>query len=46
MLMGRSEDELWEDMGPVLRDLLDIEGNKVVTMTVDRPARRVRVEVE
>ena len=46
MLMGRSEDELWRDMDPVLRDLLDIEGDKVVTMTVDRPGRRVRVDVE
>jgi hypothetical protein len=39
MLMGRSEDELWRDMDPVLRDLLDIEGNKVATMTTDHPAR-------
>ena len=46
MLMGRSEDELWQDMDPVLRDLLDIEGDKVVAMTVDRPARHVRVDVE
>jgi hypothetical protein len=46
MLMGRSEDELWRDLGPVLRDLLDIEGDKVATMTIDRPARRVRVDVE
>ena len=46
MLMGRSEDELWRDMDPVLRDLLDIEGDKVVTMTIDRPGRRVRVDVE
>ena len=46
MLMGRSEDELWRDMDPVLRDLLDIEGDKVATMTVDRPAQRVRVDVE
>ena len=46
MLMGRSEDELWLDMDPILRDLLDIEGDKVATMAVDRPARRVRVDVE
>jgi hypothetical protein len=46
MLMGRSEDELWRDMGPVLRDLLDIEGEKVATMMIDRPGRRVRVDVE
>ena len=46
MLTGRSEDELWRDMDPVLRDLLDIEGDKVVTMTIDRPGRRVRVDVE
>jgi len=46
MLMGRSEDELWQDMDPVLRDLLDIEGDRVATMTVDPPARRVRVYVE
>jgi hypothetical protein len=46
MLMGGSEDELWRDMDPVLRDLLDMQGDKVVTMMVDRPARRVRVEVE
>ena len=46
MLMGRSEDELWRDMDPVLRDLLDIEGDKVATMTIDRPGRRVRVDVE
>jgi hypothetical protein len=46
MLMGRSEDELWRDMDPVLRDLLDIQGDKVVTMTIDRPGRRVRVDVE
>ena len=46
MLMGRSEDELWQDMDSVLRDLLDIEGDKVATVTVDRPARRVRVDVE
>jgi len=46
MLMGRSEDELWRDMDPVLRDLLDIQGDKVVTMTMDRPGRRVRVDVE
>ncbi len=46
MLMGRSEDELWRDMDPVLRDLFDIEGDKVATMTIDRPGRRVRVDVE
>ena len=46
MLMGRSEDELWRDMDPVLRDLFDIQGDKVVTMTMDRPGRRVRVDVE
>jgi hypothetical protein len=46
MLMGRSEDDLWRDMDPVLRDLLDIDGDKVVTMTIDRPGRRVRVDVE
>jgi hypothetical protein len=46
MLMGRSEDELWRDMEPVLRDLLDIQGDKVVTMTIDRPGRRVSVDVE
>ena len=46
MLMGRSEDELWRDMDPVLRDLLDIEGDKVATMTIDRPGRCVRVDVE
>ena len=46
MLVARSEDELWRDMDPVLRDLLDIEGDKVVTMTVDRPGRRVRVDIE
>jgi hypothetical protein len=46
MLMGRSEDELWRDMDPVLRDLLDIQGDTVATMTIDRPGRRVRVDVE
>ena len=46
MLMGRSEDELWRDMDPVLRDLLDIQGDKVATMTIDAPGRRVRVDVE
>ena len=46
MLMGRSEDELWRDMDPVLRDLFDMQGDKVVTMTIDRPGRRVRVDVE
>jgi hypothetical protein len=46
MVMGRSEDELWRDMDPVLRDLLDIDGDKVVTMTIDRSGRRVRVDVE
>ena len=46
MVMGRSEDELWRDMDPVLRDLLDIQGDKVVTMTIDRPGRRIRVDVE
>jgi hypothetical protein len=46
MLMGRSEDELWRDMDPVLRDLLDIQGDKVAAMTIDRPRRRVRVDVE
>jgi hypothetical protein len=46
MLMGRSEDELWRDMDPVLRDLLDIQGDKVVAMKTDRPGRRVRVDVE
>ena len=46
MVMGRSEDELWRDMGPVLRDLIDIEGDKVVTMTMDRPGRRVCVDVK
>ena len=46
MLVGRSEDELWRDMDPVLRDLLDIQGDKVATMTIDRPGRRVRVDVE
>ena len=46
MVMGRSEDELWRDIDPVLRDLLDIQGDKVVTMTIDRPGRRVCVDVE
>jgi hypothetical protein len=46
MLMGRSEDELWRDMDPVLRDLFDIQGDKVVTMTMDRSGRRVHVDVE
>lgn len=46
MLMGRSEDELWRDMDPVLRDLIDIQGDKVVTMAIDRAGRRVRVDVE
>ena len=46
MLMGRSGDELWRDLNIVLRDLLDIQGDKVVTMTIDRPGRRVRVDVE
>jgi hypothetical protein len=46
MLVGRSEDELWRDMDPVLRDLIDIQGDKVVTMTIDRPGRHVRVDVE
>ena len=46
MLMGRSENELWDDMDPVLRDLLDVQGDRVVTMTMDRPGRRVRVDVE
>ena len=46
MLMGRSEDELWRDMDPVLRDLFDIQGDKVATMTIDRPGRRVHVDVE
>jgi hypothetical protein len=46
MLMGRSEDELWRDMDPVLRDLCDILGDRVVTMTIDRPGRRVSVDVE
>jgi hypothetical protein len=46
MLMGRSEDELWRDIDPVLRDLIDIQGDKVVAMTIDRPGRRVRVDVE
>ena len=46
MLTGRSEDELWRDMDPVLRDLIDIQGDRVVTMTIDRPGRRVRVDVE
>ncbi len=46
MVMGRSEDELWQDMDPVLRDLINIQGDRVVTMTIDRPGRRVRVDVE
>ena len=46
MVMGRSEDELWRDLDPVLRDLLDIQGDKVVTMKIDQPGRRVRVDVE
>ena len=46
MVMGRSEDELWRDLDPVLRDLINIQGDKVVGMTIDRPARRVRVDVE
>jgi hypothetical protein len=46
MVMGRSEDELWRDLDPVLRDLIDIQGDKVVAMTMDRPGRRVRVDVE
>ena len=46
MLMGRSEDELWRDMDPVLRDLFDIQGDKVAMMMIDRPGRRVRVDVE
>jgi hypothetical protein len=46
MVMGRTEDELWRDMEPVLRDLFDIQGDKVVTMMIDRSGRRVGVEVE
>jgi hypothetical protein len=29
MLMGRSEGELWRDMGAVLWDLLDIQGERL-----------------
>jgi hypothetical protein len=46
MLTGRSADELWRDMDPVLRDLLDIQGDKVAAMVIDRAGRRVRVDVE
>jgi hypothetical protein len=46
MLVARSEDELWRDMDPVLRDLLDIQGDRVAMMTIDRPGRRVRVDVQ
>jgi hypothetical protein len=46
MVMGRSEDELWRDMGPVLWDLIEIEGDRVARMTIDRPGRRLRVDVE
>jgi len=46
MLVGRSEDELWRDIDPVLRDLLDIDGDKVATLTIDRLGRRVRFDVE
>jgi hypothetical protein len=33
-------------MDPVLRDLFDIQGDKVVTMTMDPSGRRVHVDVE
>jgi hypothetical protein len=46
MVMGRSEEELWRDVEPVLRDLIDIQGDKVVTMAIDRLGRRVRADVE
>ena len=46
MLMGRSEDELWRDMDPVLRDLFDMQGDTVLTVTIDPPGRRVSVEVK
>jgi hypothetical protein len=46
ILIGRSEDELWRDLDPVLRDLFDIQGDRVATMTMDRTGRRVRVDVE
>jgi hypothetical protein len=46
MVMGRSQDELWQDLDPVLRDLLDIQGEKVAKMTIDRPGRRLSVDVE
>ena len=48
MFRGTSleRDREWQDMDPVLRDLLDIQGDKVATMTIDRPGRRVRVDVE
>ena len=46
LLMGRSEDELWRDMDPVLRDLIDIEGDKVATMTIDRPGGCGRVNLK
>jgi hypothetical protein len=46
MVMGRSEDELWQDLDPVLQNLIEIQGDKVVTVTMDRPGRRVSVDVE
>ena len=44
MLLGRSEDELWRDVGTVLWDLLDVQGEKVAAMTIDRVGRRVHVQ--
>jgi hypothetical protein len=45
MLTGRTDAEIWDNVGPVLRDLIEIKGERVLTMTVDRGGHRVHVDI-
>jgi hypothetical protein len=45
ILCAKSEDELWEDAGPVLRGILEIEGDTVIALNIDRRGRRLQVDL-
>lgn len=45
LLCAKSEEELWEDADPVLRGLLEMEGETVITLNIDRRGRRMQVDL-
>jgi hypothetical protein len=46
MVSGRSVEEIWQDVAPVLKQLFEIQGKTVTTTTIDRTDRRIHVDIE